>query len=94
MGNPTKTNGRIVRISSGEIEMCLAIAKRKMYSAHLVMGEALGNTDPLVYHKAMKKAQRLMIEAQLEIDNAQILARNITTITIEAAKRDKYQKTG
>ena len=82
MGNPTKGNGRIVRISSGEIEMCLAIAKRKLHTAHLAMAESLGSTDPLTYHKAMKKAQRLMIEAHQEIDNAQILARNITTITV------------
>ena len=92
MSDPAKANGRLVRISSGEIEMCLAIAKRKMASAHLAMVESLGSTDPLKYHRQMKIAQKLMIEAQQEVDNAQILARNITTIAIQAAKRDEYNK--
>jgi len=85
-------NGRVVRESSGAIEMCLAIAKRKIASAHLAMGESLGSTDPLKYHRQMKIAQRLMIEAQQEVDNAQILARNIQVITIQAAKRESYNK--
>ena len=87
-------NGRVVRDSSGEIEMCLAIAKRKMASAHLAMVDVLGSTDPLTYHKAMKKAQKLMIEAQQEVDIAQLLASNIQVITIQAAKRESYRKEG
>jgi hypothetical protein len=92
MGRPAKTNGRIVRESISEIEMCQAVSKRKIRSALLVMADVLGNTDPLAYHKAMKKAQRLMVEAEHELDNAQILARNIQIITIEAAKRGEYRK--
>ena len=92
MSDPARPDGRLVRISSGEIEMCLAIAKRKMASAHLAMVESLGSTDPLKYHKQMKIAQKLMIEAQQEVDNAQILARNIQVITLQAAKRDNYKK--
>ncbi len=94
MSDPTREDGRIVRMASGEIEMCLAMAKRQVWAAHLAMADALGNTDPLKYHRQMKIAMEALIKAQADIDAAQTLARNIQDIAIARASsmRGKYHK--
>ncbi len=94
MSDPTREDGRIVRIASGEIEMCLAMAKRQVWAAHLAMVESLNSTDPLKYHRQMKIAMEHLIEAQTDIDAAQTLARNIQDIAIARAssQRGKYRK--
>ncbi len=89
-----REDGRIVRLASGEIEMCLAQAKRQVWAAHSAMIESLTSTDPLEYHKQMKVAMKALIKAQADIDAAQTLARNIQDIAIAraASQRGKYRK--
>jgi hypothetical protein len=77
MTSPRPT-GRRVRQLNGQIDLALAAAKKEM---HLVLGES----DPVTYLLAMRKALR-------ELEAAHVASYEIEMICALAARRGRYDK--
>jgi hypothetical protein len=78
MAYKPQADGRTVRELNAEIDGLIAEVKR-------VLVDVLGSTDPLAYHRAMRRALLLLEEAH-------VASRDIEAICAAAANRGEYRK--
>ena len=93
--NPPKGKrpaGRKTRHHAKEIIELTDITQEVLRQTILALTEALGQTDPLVFHQQFKIALSLMVEAQEAISAAEKSANTIHNIATAAVNREKRRK--